>query len=113
MRTQRRNRSGFTLMEVLLVMAILVVMASLVTFAYLTIQKNTSQDAAFNQAADANQIQVRNSNTQAYGNLVLACMDNISFEIIDGLTTDELQSRNAALAFVYSEITRNQTQDLL
>ncbi len=51
MRTQRRNRSGFTLMEVLLVMAILVVMASLVTFAYLTIQKNTSQDAAFNQAS--------------------------------------------------------------
>lgn len=46
---RRRNRRGFTLMEVLLVMAILVIMASLVTFSYITIQKNAQSDHAMNQ----------------------------------------------------------------
>jgi general secretion pathway protein G len=47
---RRKRKSGFTLMEVLLVMAILVVMASMVTFAFLTIQRNAMRDSAFNQA---------------------------------------------------------------
>ena len=58
-----------------------------------------AENIVLDLAADANQIQVRNSNTQAYGDLVLACMDDVSFEIIDGLTTDELPSRDAGLAF--------------
>ena len=41
MKTGRnRSRSGFTLMEILLVTAILVAMASMATFAYVSIQKN-------------------------------------------------------------------------
>ena len=51
MKNRRVRRSGFTLMEVLLVMAILVVMASMVTLAFLTIQRNAQADAAFTQAS--------------------------------------------------------------
>ena len=51
-RIGRRNRSAFTLMEVLLVMAILVVMASMVTFAFLTIQRNAQSDAAYTNASN-------------------------------------------------------------
>ena len=51
MKKRRTRKSGFTLMEVLLVMAILVVMASMVTLAFLTIQKNAQSDAAFTQAS--------------------------------------------------------------
>ena len=58
-----------------------------------------AEDVVLDLAADANQIWVRNSNTQAYGDLVLSCMDDVSFEIIDGLTTNELLSGDAALAF--------------
>ncbi len=46
---RRHNRHGFTLMEVLLVMAILVIMAGLVTYSYLTIQQNAQADHANNQ----------------------------------------------------------------
>ncbi len=51
MKRRRNRKSGFTLMEVLLVMAILVVMASMVTLAFLTIQRNAQSDAAFTQAS--------------------------------------------------------------
>ena len=51
MRKRRTRKSGFTLMEVLLVMAILVVMASMVTLAFLTIQRGAQSDAAFTQAS--------------------------------------------------------------
>lgn len=44
-----RRRSGFTLMELLLVMAILVIMASMVTYAFLNIQQNAQSDAALSQ----------------------------------------------------------------
>lgn len=43
---QRRQRRGFTLMELLLVMAILVIMASMVGFAFLNMQRNAQEDAA-------------------------------------------------------------------
>ena len=49
MRTRRRNNSGFTLLELLLVMAILVVLASLSTFAILNIQRGALQKNAFLQ----------------------------------------------------------------
>ena len=39
-RNQRRNRRGFTLMEILLVTAILVAMASMAGFAYVSIQRS-------------------------------------------------------------------------
>ncbi len=45
----RDQRKGFTLMELLLVMAILVIMASMVTFAFLNIQKNAQSDATLSQ----------------------------------------------------------------
>ncbi len=45
----RRRRRGFTLMEVLLVLAILVILGSLVTVGYLQVQKNAYRDAARNQ----------------------------------------------------------------
>ncbi len=48
-RRGRVDRKGFTLMELLLVMAILVIMASMVTFAFLQIQKNAQSDAALTQ----------------------------------------------------------------
>ena len=44
-KTHRRRR-GFTLMEVLLVMAILIVLGSLVTYSFITIRKNSLEDAA-------------------------------------------------------------------
>ena len=58
-----------------------------------------AEDIALDLAANADQIWVRNSNTQAYGDLVLACTDDVSFEIINGSTTDELPSRDAVLVF--------------
>jgi general secretion pathway protein G len=48
-RTMRRRRGGFTLMEILLVLAILVVLGSLVTFGYVTIQRNAMMDSAKTQ----------------------------------------------------------------
>ena len=49
MRVRRTKRSGFTLLELLLVMAILVVLASLSTFAILSLQKSSLQRSAFLQ----------------------------------------------------------------
>jgi len=46
-RNKRTKNSGFTLLELLLVMAILVVLASLSTFAILSLQSNALQKAAF------------------------------------------------------------------
>jgi general secretion pathway protein G len=46
---RRRRRRGFTLMEILLVLAILVVLGSLVTIGYVTVQKNANMDAARTQ----------------------------------------------------------------
>ena len=47
MKINRRKKSkrGFTLMEILLVMAILIVLGSLVTFSFITIRKNSMEDA--------------------------------------------------------------------
>ena len=58
-----------------------------------------AEDIALDPDADTDQICIRNRNTQAYRDLVLACTDDVSFEIIDGSTTDELPSRDTALAF--------------
>jgi general secretion pathway protein G len=44
-----RKRRGFTLMELLLVMAILVIMASMVGFAFLGMQQDATSDAARSQ----------------------------------------------------------------
>jgi len=44
-----RRRRGFTLMEVLLVLAILVVLGSMVTVGYMQIQKNANKSAAQSQ----------------------------------------------------------------
>lgn len=49
MRINRRRRRGFTLMEVLLVMAILVVLGSLVTVSYINIQRSSNIKAAGTQ----------------------------------------------------------------
>jgi general secretion pathway protein G len=52
MTTQRKRRSrgsGFTLMEVLLVLAILVILGSMVTYYFARIQKTASEDAARTQ----------------------------------------------------------------
>jgi general secretion pathway protein G len=63
-RTIRRRRRGFTLMEILLVLAILVVLGSLVTFGYVTIQRNAMMDSAktqirmFEQAVDMYRLDV-------------------------------------------------------
>ncbi|ADB18329.1 general secretion pathway protein G [Pirellula staleyi DSM 6068] len=46
---RRRKRAGFTLMEVLLVMAILVILGSLVTVSFVRIQQNANRDGAKNQ----------------------------------------------------------------
>ena len=48
-RTHRRRRGGFTLMEILLVLAILVVLGSLVTVGYVQVQKNAYMNAARTQ----------------------------------------------------------------
>jgi general secretion pathway protein G len=48
-RVRRRHRRGFTLMEILLVMAILVVLASMSTFAFLTFNRNARRDATLNE----------------------------------------------------------------
>ena len=48
-RRKNRSRRGFTLMELLLVMAILVVMASMVGFAFLNMQKGAQEDATRSQ----------------------------------------------------------------
>jgi len=61
---RRRRRGGFTLMEILLVLAILVVLGSLVTFGYVTIQRNAMMDSAktqirmFEQAVDMYRLDV-------------------------------------------------------
>jgi len=47
--TRRNRRRGFTLMEVLLVLAILVVLGSMVTVGYMQIQRNANKDAAKGQ----------------------------------------------------------------
>lgn len=44
MRMRNQRRAGFTLMELLLVMAILVVMGGMVSFAFLNIQQNSMGD---------------------------------------------------------------------
>ena len=44
-----RRRRGFTLMEVLLVLAILVILGSFVTVGYIRLQKNANIDAAKSQ----------------------------------------------------------------
>lgn len=44
MRSRNQRRAGFTLMELLLVMAILVVMGGMVSFAFLNIQQNSMGD---------------------------------------------------------------------
>ena len=49
MKTRRNRRRGFTLMEVLLVLAILVVLGSMVTVGYMQIQRNANRDAAKGQ----------------------------------------------------------------
>ena len=49
LRKNRRQRRGFTLMEVLVVMAILVVLASTVTFAYMNIMRGAESDNTFSQ----------------------------------------------------------------
>ena len=48
-RINRRRRRGFTLMEILLVLAILVVLGSLVTVGYVRIQRNAMIDSAKTQ----------------------------------------------------------------
>ena len=49
MKTRRRSRRGFTLMEVLLVLAILVILGSLVGAGYLKIQQTANKNAARGQ----------------------------------------------------------------
>jgi general secretion pathway protein G len=49
MNRRSRRRRGFTLMEILLVLAILVVLGSLVTVSYVQIQKNAYIDTARTQ----------------------------------------------------------------
>jgi general secretion pathway protein G len=50
-----RRRRGFTLMEILLVMAILIVLSSLVTFSFITIQRNALRNAAQMQISTLSQ----------------------------------------------------------
>lgn len=46
---QRRNRQGFTLLEILLVAAILVVIGSMATIGYLSMQRGATQRLAMNE----------------------------------------------------------------
>jgi general secretion pathway protein G len=46
---KRRRPSGFTLMEVLLVLAILVILGSLVVFNFARVQQRSYEDSALNQ----------------------------------------------------------------
>jgi general secretion pathway protein G len=48
-RFAKRRRSGFTLLELMLVMAILVIMAGMVGFAVLNMQQNANRDLALTQ----------------------------------------------------------------
>ena len=48
-RKRFRRRSGFTLMEVLLVLAILVILGSLVSVSYITVQRNSKISGAKTQ----------------------------------------------------------------
>jgi general secretion pathway protein G len=48
-RRSRRRSRGFTLMEVLLVLAILVILGSLVSVGYLQVQRNANKDSARTQ----------------------------------------------------------------
>ncbi len=48
-RNARRQRSGFTLLELMLVMAILVIMAGMVGFAVLKMQQNANRDLTLTQ----------------------------------------------------------------
>jgi len=63
-RKPRRRRGGFTLLEVLLVLAILVILASAVTFSIVRMQKSGYQKAArlqisaYEQAAEAYHIDI-------------------------------------------------------
>ena len=47
----------------------------------------------------ANLLRMGETNNQAYRDLILACMDDTSFEIINTAVSDSLPDRNAALAF--------------
>ena len=49
MKTRRRSRRGFTLMEVLLVLAILVILGSFVTVGYVQLQRQANINAARGQ----------------------------------------------------------------
>ena len=49
MRSRNQSRAGFTLMELLLVMAILVVMGGMVSFAFLNIQTRSMSDLTLTQ----------------------------------------------------------------
>lgn len=51
MKNRRIRRRGFTLMEVLLVLAILVILGSFVTVGYVQLQRNANNDAARSQIA--------------------------------------------------------------
>lgn len=54
-RMVRRRRSGFTLLELMLVMAILVIMAGMVGFAVLNMQQNANRDLALTQISTLKQ----------------------------------------------------------
>lgn len=54
-RRMNRKRRGFTLMELLLVMAILVIMASMVSFAFLGFQADATADATRHQISTLKQ----------------------------------------------------------
>jgi general secretion pathway protein G len=72
-RPPRRRRRGFTLIEVLLVMAILVILAGLVTVSYINIQKNSQINAVkaqiglFEQALDTYRLNVGTYPSTAQG----------------------------------------------
>ena len=70
---RRRRRSGFTLMEVLLVLAILVILGSMVGFFVAGMQKSSYEDAArvqigvFEQVLDAYRLHVGSYPTTTQG----------------------------------------------